>query len=149
MARAYESRYPSQRYRYAICIPERVDLIKRQETDDEGPWIVEVLENPEEVALWLHMMGLVNDVDEVTSELKKWESIFMPGPQFSGDGRLSDHIVTDLGKELVRGGDPPNRYRQAWDEWKKLRATVEAVNSDTVVGTRVFEKLGSESEDVN
>ena len=61
--------------------------------------------------------------------------------QFGRMTRLSEHIVTDLGKEMVTRGEGKNRYEQAWEEWKNFRKIVEAVNADTVVGKR--RRLGS------
>ena len=137
MTRENELWYPKARYIFAINAPERVEMKKPYEGNPN--WTVEVFEKPEEVSLWLLAMGLVNDVDELTRELKKWEYCFMPGPQFAGFDRLPDHIVTDLGKEMIKDGDRRNRYGLAWDEWKNFRATVEAINAR--------KRLGSKPED--
>jgi hypothetical protein len=139
LVRMNEHWYPKERYMFAISIPERVNV--KKPSPNHTNWDVEVLENPEEVSLWLLAMKLVNDVDDLVIELKKIEVCFMPGPQFAGFGRLPDHVVTDLGKELVKSGEGKNRYEQAWKDWKNFRKIVEAVNADTVVGKR--RRLGS------
>ena len=134
--------YSSERYRFAISIPERVEV--KKPTPSIPNWMVEVLENPEEVSLWLLAMKLVKDVDHLISELKEFEYPLMVPPgssQFGRMTRLSEHIVTDLGKEMVTRGEGKNRYEQAWEEWKNFRKIVEAVNVDTVVGKR--RRLGS------
>lgn len=134
--------YSSERYRFAISIPERVEV--KKPTPSSPNWMVEVLENPEEVSLWLLAMKLVKDVDHLISELKEFEyPLMVPtgSSQFGGMTRLSEHIVTDLGKEMVTRGEGKNRYEQAWEEWKNFRKIVEAVNADTVVGKR--RRLGS------
>ena len=134
--------YSSERYRFAISIPERVEV--KKPTPSIPNWMVEVLENPEEVSLWLLAMKLVKDVDHLISELKEFEyPLMVPtgSSQFGRMTRLSEHIVTDLGKEMVTRGEGKNRYEQAWEEWKNFRKIVEAVNADTVVGKR--RRLGS------
>jgi hypothetical protein len=131
---------------FAICIPERVNVKKPSPGNPD--WEVEVLENPEEVSLWLLAMNLANDVDDLTSELKEFEVTLTIRPgsgRFGGFPRLSDHIVTDLGKEMVTRGEGKNRYEQAWEEWKNFRKIVEAVNADTVVGKR--RRLGTKWDD--
>ncbi len=144
-----DHRRPKERYLYALSSADMSEQFFPETFDQNGlpdtrEYTIRVLDEPEEVALWLQTMGLVIDGDEVTSVLKKWEwDLDQHGGSFAGFGHLPENMVTDLGKEMVRHEGSPNRYEKEWDEWKKFRVTVKEVNADTVVGTREYEKLGS------
>jgi len=136
---------PSPRYKFAISVPERVGVnIPKPHRPD---WTIEVLENPEEVSLWLLAMKLVKDVNDLASKLKDYyvDDVY-PGPnhRFARHCFPDEDIFTDLGKEMVFAGEG-NRYLQAWDYWKNFRKIAKAVNADTVVGKR--KRLGSKKDD--
>ena len=140
---ARQDAQPSPRYMFAISVPERVGV--NMPKPHRPNWTIQVLENPEEVSLWLLTMKLVKA--EFIHKLKDYyvDDVY-PGPnsRFARHRFPDKDIFTDLGKEMVFAGEG-NRYLQAWDYWKKFRKIAKAVNADTVVGKR--KRLGSKKDD--